>query len=131
MQQAPVAWVGLLREARDNCKASIAEEGISASRKEYRIDLEGRLTAALNTAPPQRKPLTDEEPFGYFRPEPFGWTDCAETDEGAVALYEQPPKRKPLTEEEIEALDLPTSGTATVRDLVRLIERAHDIGEKE
>lgn len=29
------------------------------------------------------------EPFGYFRAEPFGWTDCAETDEGAVALYDQ------------------------------------------
>lgn len=28
------------------------------------------------------------EPFGYFKAEPFGWTDCAETDEGAVALYE-------------------------------------------
>ena len=27
------------------------------------------------------------EPFGYFRVEPFGWTDCAETDEGAIALY--------------------------------------------
>ena len=58
----PVAWFELLREARDNCKASIVEEGISASRKEYRIDLEARLTAALNTSPPaQRKPLTDEE----------------------------------------------------------------------
>lgn len=29
------------------------------------------------------------EPFGYFRAEPFGWTDCAEGDEGAVALYEK------------------------------------------
>jgi hypothetical protein len=46
-------------------------------------------------------------------------------------LYTAPPQRKPLTEEKIEALDLPTSGTATVRDLVRLIERAHDIGKKE
>lgn len=32
------------------------------------------------------------EPFGYFKAEPFGWTDCAETDEGAVALYERPLK---------------------------------------
>jgi len=31
------------------------------------------------------------EPFGYFKAEPFGWTDCAATDEGAVALYEHPP----------------------------------------
>ena len=30
------------------------------------------------------------EPFGYFKAEPFGWTDCAETDDGAVALYERP-----------------------------------------
>jgi len=29
-------------------------------------------------------------PFGYFRPEPFGWTDCAKDDEGAIALYERP-----------------------------------------
>ena len=29
------------------------------------------------------------EPFGYFRAEPFGWTDCAETDEGSMALYDQ------------------------------------------
>lgn len=62
-QAEPVAWMELLREARDNCKASIVEEGISASRKEYRIDLEARLTAAMNTTPPQRKwvGLTDEE----------------------------------------------------------------------
>lgn len=60
----PVAWFELLREARDNCKASIVEEGISASRKEYRIDLEARLTAALNTSPQPSKPwvgLTDDD----------------------------------------------------------------------
>ena len=54
-EQEPVAWLDLLREARDNCKASIVEEGISASRKEYRIDLESRLTAALNTSPPAQR----------------------------------------------------------------------------
>jgi hypothetical protein len=37
-------------------------------------------------------------------------------------LYTAPPQRKPLTDEEINALELPPSGTATVRDLVRLIE---------
>ncbi len=37
-------------------------------------------------------------------------------------------QRKPLTDEEIDALPLPPSGTATVRDMVRLIERAHGIG---
>ena len=35
------------------------------------------------------------EPFGYFRAEPFGWTDCAPTDEGAKALYEVPPPAEP------------------------------------
>lgn len=30
------------------------------------------------------------EPFGYFKAEPFGWTDCADDDEGAIALYEKP-----------------------------------------
>jgi len=32
----------------------------------------------------------EQEPFGYFRAGPDGWTDCAETDEGAIALYELP-----------------------------------------
>jgi hypothetical protein len=34
-----------------------------------------------------------QEPFGYFKAEPFGWTDCAETDEGAIALYQASPQR--------------------------------------
>jgi hypothetical protein len=29
------------------------------------------------------------EPFGYFRAQPFGWEDCAATDEGARALYDE------------------------------------------
>lgn len=29
------------------------------------------------------------EPFGYFKAEPFGWSDCTETDEGAQPLYDQ------------------------------------------
>lgn len=32
-----------------------------------------------------------QEPLGYFKAEPFGGTDCAESDEGAIALYEAPP----------------------------------------
>ena len=34
-----------------------------------------------------------QEPYGYFKAEPFGWVDCAETDDGAKALYEAPPQR--------------------------------------
>lgn len=29
------------------------------------------------------------EPFGHFKAEAFGWTDCAETDDGAQPLYDQ------------------------------------------
>ena len=32
---------------------------------------------------------TPPEPFGHFKAGPFGWTDCAETDEGAQPLYDQ------------------------------------------
>lgn len=47
------------------------------------------------------------EPFGYFKAEPFGWTDCAETDEGAVALYQHPPANRPwvgLAHDEYDAI---------------------------
>ena len=39
---------------------------------------------------PAAAPAPAQEPFGYFKAEPFGWRDCAATDEGAVALYEAP-----------------------------------------
>ena len=38
-------------------------------------------------------------PFGYFRAEPFGWADCAESDEGARPLYEAPPAQEVQREE--------------------------------
>jgi hypothetical protein len=44
---------------------------------------------AMLAATPAPAPAQDE-PFGYFKPEPFGWTDCAADDEGAIALYERP-----------------------------------------
>ena len=77
-----------------------------------------------------------EEPFGYFRPEPFGWAICAEDDEGAVALYETPPQRKPLTDEDIEKLMKDTWGSAriapqSVPAFAHAIERAHGIGGEE
>lgn len=58
-----------------------------------------------NTPPtPAAQPA--QEPFGYFKAEPFGWTDCAETDEGAKALYEAPPKREwvGLTQKEVQEI---------------------------
>jgi hypothetical protein len=46
--------------------------------------------------------IKDDKPFGYFRAEPFGWTDCAPTDEGAIPLYTHPPRQwRGLSEEEV------------------------------
>lgn len=53
---------------------------------------------------PQKTP----EPFGYFRQEPFGWTDCADTDEGAKPLYDQETVDELVMQREelLEALDV-------------------------
>lgn len=51
--------------------------------------------------PPNSVPLLTE-PFGYFRAEPFGWTDCAPTDEGARPLYEHPVNVPLLNRETID-----------------------------
>ena len=45
------------------------------------------------------------EPFGYFKAEPFGWTDCAETDDGAIALFDVPPAPTPAEAPADVALD--------------------------
>lgn len=36
------------------------------------------------------RPAVAQEPFGYFRAWPFGWEQCGEHDDGAVALYDLP-----------------------------------------
>ena len=54
----------------------------------YNVKLGQAVVRIVFTSPPQRQ--TDQEPFGYFKPEPFGWIDCEETDEGARPLYEKP-----------------------------------------
>jgi len=53
-----------------------------------RLDAITAIGVALAQPPLPVQPV--QEPFGYFRLEPFGWTDCAETDEAARALYEAP-----------------------------------------
>lgn len=82
------------------------------------------------------------EPFGYFRADSFGWTDCAATDDGAKALYEAAPQQAPLTDEQIEAIglkvllkesdglkkDLPAFGFSTVEGIIRAAEEIHGIG---
>lgn len=44
------------------------------------------------------------EPFGYFRCHIDGWENCAETDEGARALYEHPPAAQLATAQQIDAM---------------------------
>lgn len=41
-------------------------------------------------APQQATPEPVGEPFGHFRALPFGWEQCGEHDDGAVALYTRP-----------------------------------------
>ncbi len=56
--------------------------------------LEAELRAALANG--DKLSPVGREPFGYFKAEPFGWTDCGPDDEGAIALYEAPQPRIPL-----------------------------------
>ena len=58
--------------------------------KVYGIYTEQQVRELLDKAACTKSQTTAQEPFGYFKAEPFGWRDCAETDEGAVALYEAP-----------------------------------------
>lgn len=101
VKQEPVAWIELLREARDNCKASIVEEGINATRKEYRIDLEARLSAALNAAP---QPVQEPDYFGLTHDHTWLSIDKKQYDklkpECRMACYAAPVRTKDLTDEQ-------------------------------
>ena len=57
---------------------------------EFKQTVAGTGKFEVYAAPPVQS-VPEPEPFGYFKSEPFGWTDCAETDDGAIALYELPP----------------------------------------
>jgi hypothetical protein len=54
----------------------------------------------------ERQPKAEpQEPFGYFNnPALDGWTDCAETDEGAIALYAAPQPRRRLDDKQLEVV---------------------------
>ena len=69
-------------------------------------------------------------PFGYFRTEPFGWTDCAESDEGAKPLYEAPPAqeaRVPLSSQECRDMLEEVDPYNFAIDLIRAVEKHHAI----
>lgn len=91
------------------------------------------MTIALLKA---EQPAQQQEPFGYFKAEPFGWIDCADTDEGAIALYErpQPAQQEPLTDEQLQEIEAAVWGAAflrprSARQYARAIEAAHGIKE--
>lgn len=69
--------IDFLKESLRDCDDSERDVAIGN-------DIEKILRALLATA------TAPTEPFGYFKAEPFGWTDCGPDDEGAVALYEKP-----------------------------------------
>jgi len=71
-----------------------------------------------------------QEPFGYFKAEPFGWRDCAETDEGAIALYEAPQPQADTRDAERWGSE-PVTGTPFLQEedqhlLDRFIETTED-----
>ena len=67
-----------------------------------------------------------DEPLGHFRVEPFGWTDCAKDDEGAIALYERP-QEVGLTDEALDNLieDLSEWSRHVVEDTAHQTLEAH------
>ena len=103
--------------------------------QDYNSNRETVLARAFKAEEALRTALAqgEQEPFGYFKAEPFGWTDCAETDEGAIPLYERPvaPLQREwqgLTDEELcdvcEALGVTVAGPASeaINALFRAIE---------
>lgn len=63
------------------------------------------------------------EPFGYFKPEPFGWTDCAETDDDAIQLFDKAAIR--LIEKQRDELLAALEGLAD--DIESLIGESHGV----
>lgn len=107
-----------LREA-----AEMALEALNRLKTKESVDTEiAVLRAALAPAPVA---WMDRKGDIYPMPEIEGWAPPH------TMLYTHPLQSKPLSDEEIDAIELPPSGTATVRDLVRAIERAHGIGSEE
>ena len=102
-----------------------ALENHTAIKHPQQIHYRDKAIAAIKEALAQ----LEQEPFGYFKAEPFGWTDCSETDEGAKALYEAPLQRKPLTVHEIaEFVGTHEYGSEQLK-WFRLGEAAHGIKE--
>ncbi len=68
----------------------LASEGPELIHTQSGAYISQKLSEAAKALAAQATTGAPSEPFGYFKAEPFGWTDCAEDDDGAVALYEGP-----------------------------------------
>lgn len=118
-----------LAEQPEQCRHRIADARNPVVKSGYLCVDCGALFAAADHT---KQPAQQQEPFGYFKPEPFGWTDCAETDEGAIALYDRPPASKPLTDEQIMEMYNEPRSDAEMIAFARAIEAAHGItGEQK
>lgn len=71
-------------------------------------------------------PAQQGEPFGYFRALPFGWEQCAEGDEGAVALYAAPAPAVPGWWREV--IEKMVNGIDHLAELARQWEPDHSSG---
>jgi hypothetical protein len=132
-----VANLMRLAEAADKAVASMtvpAPEAGSESKIVIDVGPGGSGGGPAEAAPPateQTAPApAQDEPFGYFRPAPFGWTDCAKDDEGAIALYERP-QEVGLTDEEradmacaVAAICTGTSARSVAATAIEWTERA-------
>lgn len=65
-------------------------DGIYVTRTPLYTEQQVRALQATGGQAQAQAHAVEQEPFGYFKAEPFGWTDCGPDDEGAVALYERP-----------------------------------------
>ena len=64
-------------------------------------NIEDELADAMSALLQELIDAPEPELFGYFNEAaPFGWTDCSETDEGAIALYTAPPAPAPSVPDE-------------------------------
>ena len=136
-QGEPVAWQArcVWPNGRKSTKWSLVTARNAELTPKMRAEYLARLThpdgspsyevRALYAATPAPAPAQGE-PFGYFRAEPFGWTDCAEDDEGAIALYERP-QEVGLTDEALDNLieDLSEWSRHVVEDTAHQTLEAH------
>lgn len=121
MRLVPV-W--LLERVERSLGAFTSDEGWAQTDMDTMDSVSAMLAATPAPAPAQ------DEPFGYFRAEPFGWTDCAKDDEGAIALYERP-QEVGLTDEEradmacaVAAICTGTSARTVAATAIEWTERA-------